>query len=217
MVKKVILIGIGGGTGSGKTTVANAITEEFGKPKVALIQLDSYYQDINQLSFKERAETNFDHPNAIDFSLLKSQLRKIMIEESINIPVYDFKTHTRMDETISVEAHHIVILEGIFALLDEEIRNMMDIKLFVDTADDIRMIRRLKRDINKRKRSFESVIDQYYKTVRPMHIQFVEPTKNYADIIIPEGGKNLVAVDIIRTKIYSLLQEIRGPEVELIL
>lgn len=215
MVKKVILIGISGGTGSGKTTVAKAISEEFGKPEVALIQLDSYYQNINHLSFEERAETNFDHPNAIDFSLLKSQLRKIMNGETINIPVYDFKTHTRKDETISVEAHHIVILEGIFALLDEEIRNMMDIKLFVDTDDDIRMIRRMKRDISKRKRSFESVIDQYYKTVRPMHIQYVEPTKLYADIIIPEGGKNLVAVDIIRTKIQSLLQENKGTEVEL--
>ena len=131
------------------------------------------------------------------------------LAKSINVPVYDFKTHTRKKETIPVTVHHIVILEGILVLMNEEIRNLMDIKLFVDTADDIRMIRRMKRDINKRKRTFESVVEQYYKTVRPMHIQFVEPTKLYADIIIPEGGKNLVAIDIIRTKILSLLLEKR--------
>ncbi len=205
MNKSVILIGISGGTGSGKTTVAKAISAEFGKPEVALIQLDSYYNNINHKSFEERAQTNFDHPDAIDFNLLKTHLRKIINGEDIQIPVYDFKSHTRQDKSINLEAHHIVILEGIFALLDDEIRTMMDIKLFVDTADDIRMIRRLQRDIKKRKRSFDSVIEQYYSTVRPMHLQFVEPTKIFADIIIPEGGKNLVAVDIIRTKILSLL------------
>ncbi|NOZ08334.1 MAG: uridine kinase [FCB group bacterium] len=203
--KKTILIGIAGGTGSGKTTVAKAITSEFGKSEVALIEQDAFYRDLKHLPFEERVKVNFDHPDAVDFDLMKFTMRELLMGNPIQIPVYDYTTHTRSQQMKHFEKHHIVVLEGILALLDEELREMMDIKLYVETADDIRVIRRIKRDINKRGRSFESVIKQYYTTVRPMHIQFVEPTKKYADIIIPEGGRNVVAVDIIRTKIMSIL------------
>ena len=206
-MNNTILIGVCGGTGSGKTTTANNIAAEFKDNEVVLIQLDSYYKKINHLTFEERSKTNFDHPNAIDFKLLKNDLINIKQGNKISIPQYDFKTHTRLNNTIDINPHHIVIVEGILSLYDKTIRDLMTIKIFVDTADDIRIIRRLKRDINKRNRSFESVTNQYYNTVRPMHEQFVEPTKKYADIIIPEGGKNPVAIDILRTKIISILNE----------
>jgi uridine kinase len=206
-MKKPILIGIAGGTGSGKTSVANAILAEFPSSEVALIQQDSYYHNLKHLHFDERATVNFDHPDAVDFNKMGEDLQLLMADETIEIPIYDFNTHTRTDETLTIGNHHIIVLEGILALFDEKIRNMMDIKLYVDTPDDIRIIRRIKRDINKRGRTFESVIEQYYNTVRPMHQQFVEPSKKFANIIIPEGGHNKVAIDIIRTKIVSILLE----------
>jgi len=206
-MKKPILIGIAGGTGSGKTSVANAILAEFPSSEVALIQQDSYYHNLKHLHFDERATVNFDHPDAVDFNKLGEDLQLLMADETIKIPIYDFNTHTRTDKTLTIGNHHIIVLEGILALFDEKIRNMMDIKLYVDTPDDIRIIRRIKRDINKRGRTFESVIEQYYNTVRPMHQQFVEPSKKFANIIIPEGGHNKVAIDIIRTKIVSILLE----------
>ena len=206
-MKKTILIGIAGGTGSGKTSVANAILAEFSSSEVALIQQDSYYHNLKHLHFDERATVNFDHPDAVDFNKMGEDLQLLMADETIKIPIYDFNTHTRTDETLTIGNHHIIVLEGILALFDEKIRNMMDIKLYVDTPDDIRIIRRIKRDINKRGRTFESVIEQYYNTVRPMHQQFVEPSKKFANIIIPEGGHNKVAIDIIRTKIVSILLE----------
>ena len=206
-MKKPILIGIAGGTGSGKTSVANAILAEFSSSEVALIQQDSYYHNLKHLHFDERATVNFDHPDAVDFNKMGEDLQLLMADETIKIPIYDFNTHTRTDETLTIGNHHIIVLEGILALFDEKIRNMMDIKLYVDTPDDIRIIRRIKRDINKRGRTFESVIEQYYNTVRPMHQQFVEPSKKFANIIIPEGGHNKVAIDIIRTKIVSILLE----------
>ena len=206
-MKKTILIGIAGGTGSGKTSVANAILAEFSPSKIALIQQDSYYKDLKHLHIDERATVNFDHPDAVDFNELGEDLQSIISGETAEIPIYDFNTHTRTHETLRIENHHIIVLEGILALFDEKIRNMMDIKLYVDTPDDIRIIRRIKRDINKRGRTFESVIEQYYNTVRPMHQQFVEPSKKYANIIIPEGAHNKVAIDIIRTKIVSILLE----------
>lgn len=207
MKNSSIIIGICGGTGSGKTTVAKNIAKEFKLNDVVLIQLDSYYKKINHLNFNERSRTNFDHPNALDFELLKSDLVNLQSGYKVSIPQYDFKTHKRMNETIDIDPHHIIILEGILSLYDASIRNLMNIKIYVDTDDDIRIIRRLKRDINKRNRTFESVSDQYYSTVRPMHEQFVVPTKKYADIIIPEGGKNHVAIDILRTKMKALLNE----------
>ena len=206
-MKKNILIGIAGGTGSGKTSVANAILAEFSSSEVALIQQDSYYHNLKHLHLDERATVNFDHPDAVDFNKMGEDLELLMADETVQIPIYDFNTHTRTDETLTIGNHHIIVLEGILALFDEKIRNMMDIKLYVDTPDDIRIIRRIKRDINKRGRTFESVIEQYYNTVRPMHQQFVEPSKKFANIIIPEGAHNKVAIDIIRTKIVSILLE----------
>ncbi len=206
-MSKIILIGIAGGTGSGKTSVSKAISAEFTTSEVALIQQDSYYKDLKHLTFEEREKINFDHPDAVDFEHLYNDLKQLVSGESVNIPLYDYTTHTRKTETEEIGNHHIIVLEGILALFDEKIRELMDIKLYVDTPDDIRIIRRIKRDINKRERTFESVIEQYYKTVRPMHEQFVEPSKKYADVIIPEGAHNKVAIDIIRTKIVSILLE----------
>ena len=206
-MKKTILIGIAGGTGSGKTSVANAILAEFSSSEVLLIQQDSYYKDLKHLHIDERETVNFDHPDAVDFNELGEDLTSLLSNETVQIPIYDYNTHTRIDKTRTIGKHYIIVLEGILALFDEKIRNMMDIKLYVDTPDDIRIIRRIKRDINKRGRTFESVVEQYYNTVRPMHQQFVEPSKKYADIIIPEGAHNRVAIDIIRTKILSILLE----------
>ena len=207
MTQKAILIGIAGGTGSGKTSVARALANHFGNGEVALIEQDSYYNDLAHLPLDERALINFDHPNSLDFELLKSDLQKLIQGESVDIPIYDYAAHSRSKNSLHVKDPHIIILEGILALFDEGLRQMMDIKIFVDTADDIRIIRRIKRDTSKRGRSLESVIQQYYNTVRPMHIQFVEPTKRFADIIVPEGGHNKVAIDLLKTKIQSVLNQ----------
>lgn len=206
-MKKTILIGIAGGTGSGKTSVAKAILAEFSSSEVVLIQQDSYYHDLKHLHIDERATVNFDHPDAVNFNEMCENLQSLIDGQTVQLPMYNFNTHTRTDDTFTIGNHHIIVLEGILALFDEKIRNMMDIKLYVDTPDDIRIIRRIKRDINKRGRTFESVVEQYYNTVRPMHQQFVEPSKKYADVIIPEGSHNKVAIDIIRTKIVSILLE----------
>ena len=205
MDKYAILIGIAGGTGSGKTSIAKAIASDFGKSEVALIEQDAYYRDLSNLTMEKRSVFNFDHPDAVDFHFMELQLNELIQGNNVNIPIYDFTTHTRKNETQSVERHPIIILEGILTLFHQKIRDMMDIKIYVETADDIRIIRRIKRDMEKRERTFNSIIEQYYNTVRPMHIQFVEPTKKYADIIIPEGGQNKVAVDILRTKIMTLI------------
>ena len=205
MDKYAILIGIAGGTGSGKTSIAKAIASDFGKSEIALIEQDAFYRDLSNLTMEKRSVVNFDHPDAVDFDFMELQLNELIQGNNVNIPIYDFTTHTRKNETQFVERHRIIILEGILTLFHQEIRDMMDIKIYVETADDIRIIRRIKRDMEKRERTFNSIIEQYYNTVRPMHIQFVEPTKKYADIIIPEGGQNKVAVDILRTKIMTLI------------
>lgn len=211
MEKYAILIGIAGGTGSGKTSVAKAIAADFGKSEVALIEQDSYYKDLSNLSMEDRSAVNFDHPGAVDFKLMKEQLNILIHGKNTQIPIYDFTTHTRKHETRLIEKHHIIILEGILTLFDQEIRELLDIKIYVETADDIRIIRRIKRDMEDRNRTINSVIEQYYNTVRPMHIQFVEPTKKYADVIIPEGGQNKVAVDILRAKIMTLILNNKTP------
>ena len=204
-MKKPVVIGVAGGTGSGKTTVAKQILKSFPDQQILMIQQDAYYKDQSFLPYEERIKTNFDHPFAFDNDLFLSHLSMLLEYKPIEKPIYDFKIYTRKPETIKVIPKDVIIVEGILALEDERLRNLMDIKIFVDTDADVRIIRRLVRDIRDRGRTLESVIDQYLSVVRPMHLQFVEPTKRYADIIIPQGGKNKVAVDLLVTKIKAIL------------
>jgi uridine kinase len=208
-MKSNILIGIGGGTGSGKTSLAKNILKKFGTREVVVIEQDNYYQDLSHIPLPEREKHNFDHPNAIDFKLLKNHLSKLLKGQSVNIPIYNFETHTRFKDSRIIEPHNAIVLEGILVLTDPELREMMDIKIYIETDDVIRFIRRLTRDIEERGRTPKEVIRQYLDTVKPMHEQFVEKSMKYADIIIPEGGDNSVAIDLIQTKIRSLLQEVR--------
>lgn len=207
MTKKAILIGIAGGSGSGKTSVAQAVTADFAPSEVALIEQDSYYKDLSSLSFEQRTKMNFDHPDAVNFDLIKQQITTLIEGGSVDVPIYDYTIHAPSKDTHHFKGQHIVVLEGILALHRADIRSLMDIKLFVDAPDDVRMIRRIKRDVKERARTLDSVLEQYTRDVRPMHIQYVEPTKQFADIIIPEGGHNTVAIDIIRTKIWDLLRK----------
>lgn len=204
---KPLIIGITGGTGSGKSTVSKEILKFIHKKNVVTIEQDSYYKDQSHLSFNERVKTNYDHPFAFDNDLLIEHLKDLLNNKPIEKPIYDFERHTRKEETITVNPKEVIILEGILILNDEDIRNLCDIKIFVDTDSDVRVIRRITRDIKERGRTLDSVIDQYMTTVRPAHLQFVEPSKKYADIIIPEGGYNKVAIDIIVTKINSILDK----------
>jgi uridine kinase len=200
-----MIIGICGGTGSGKTTVANRILESVNANDVTFIQQDSYYRNLKDLPLDYRKAVNFDHPDALDNDLLVHHIRKLKAGDSVELPLYDFKTHTRLNNTILIEPRPIVIIEGILIFVDPRLLEQMDIKVFVDTPDDIRFIRRLRRDIAERGRTIDSVIEQYLATVRPMHMQFVEPSKRYADVIIPEGGHNLVSIDLISGKIRERL------------
>lgn len=200
-----MIIGISGGTGSGKTTVANRILESVSASEVVFIQQDSYYRNLKDLPLDYRGCANFDHPEAIDNDLLIDHIRKLKAGEMIELPLYDFRTNSRLDETRRVEPKPIVIVEGILIFVDPKLLAQMDIKVFVDTPDDIRFIRRLRRDVAERGRTVESVIEQYLATVRPMHQQFVEPSKREADVIIPEGGHNLVSIDLLSGKIRERL------------
>jgi uridine kinase len=208
MDKKGILIGIAGASGSGKTLVSQTVFDALGSERVVMIQEDSYYKDLSHLHLNDRTKINFDHPEAFDHDLLVTHLTQLLNGEVIEHPIYDYGTHSRKPETRQVGPHQIIILEGILVLAIPEIRELMDIKIFIDTDPDICLIRRLKRDINERGRSVNSVLKQYQETVRPMYLQFVEPSKRYANIIVPHGGRNIIAVDIIKSKIEKLLTEI---------
>lgn len=203
-----IFIGITGGSGSGKTTIVNKIKTEIPRKSVLVIEQDSYYKDQSELSYEERCKTNYDHPLAFDSDLLVDHLEKLSAWKDIQKPTYDYSIHNRKEERELVKPKDIIILEGILIFYDERLRDLLDIKIFVDTDSDIRLVRRIIRDINERGRTLESVLNQYMKTVRPAHEQFIEPTKKFADIIIPEGGENLVAIDIMVTKIKSLIKTI---------
>ncbi|GLI82836.1 uridine kinase [Rossellomorea marisflavi] len=207
MKQKPVVIGVAGGSGSGKTSVTKAIYEQFQGHSILMLQQDYYYKDQSHLPFEERLKTNYDHPLAFDNDLLIEHLQGLLNHQHVEKPVYDYKMHTRSDETIPVEPKDVIILEGILVLEDERLRNLMDIKLYVDTDADLRIIRRMLRDIKERGRSIDSVIDQYITVVRPMHNQFIEPTKRYADVIIPEGGHNHVAIDLMVTKIQTILEQ----------
>ena len=200
-----MIIGICGGTGSGKTTVANRILESVSKDEVIFLQQDSYYRDLDEMPLDYRRQKNFDHPDAIDNDLLVEHLRALKRGEAVELPLYDFRTHTRQQETLHMEPRPIIIIEGILIFAEQRLLDEMDIKVYVDTPDDIRFIRRLRRDIAERGRTVESVIEQYVATVRPMHMQFVEPSKRYADVIIPEGGHNLVSIGLISGRIRERL------------
>ncbi|MCA0969992.1 uridine kinase [Halobacillus litoralis] len=212
MKDKPVVIGVAGGTGSGKTSVTRSIIQRFADKSILMIEQDYYYKDQSHLPFEERLQTNYDHPLAFDNELLIEHLNHLINQESVEKPVYDYKMHTRSDETIHVEPKEVIIVEGILVLEDERLRDLMDIKVFVDTDADVRIIRRMMRDINERGRTLDSVIEQYINVVRPMHLQFVEPTKRYSDIIIPEGGQNHVAIDLMATKIQTVLHEKEHPE-----
>jgi uridine kinase len=209
MVKRAtpLVIGIAGGTGSGKTTVANVIVERVGKDKIAYLPHDAYYKDLNNLPPVQRAAINFDHPHSLDTSLLIEHIQTLKNWQPISLPIYDFKNHTRTDKFIIIEPQPVIMVEGILIFAEPFLRLLFDVKLFVDTDPDIRFIRRLERDISERGRTTESVINQYLNTVRPMHLEFVEPSKRYADVIIPEGGMNLVAMDMVVARLKALLRD----------
>ena len=205
---KNTVIGIAGGTGSGKTTVVKKIISSFPDDRVIMLPQDAYYKDQGNISLDERKLVNYDHPSAFDNELLKEHIKQLSLGHSVDLPVYSYITYTRQKDSIHIEPGEIIIVEGILVLEDPILRDLLDIKIFVDAPADVRFIRRLKRDIMERGRSVDSVIEQYMNVVRPMHMQFVEPSKWYADIIVPEGGQNEVAIDLITTKIRSLLMGI---------
>ncbi len=208
-----MIIGICGGTGSGKTTVARRILENVSEEQVVFFQQDSYYRNIGDMPIELRGVINFDHPDALDNDLFINHVKALRAGEPIGMPVYDFAKHERKAESIRVAPKPILILEGILIFVDAALRELMDVKIFVDTDDDLRFIRRLRRDVEERGRTVDSVINQYLQTVRPMHRQFVEPSKRYADVIIPEGGYNEVGIDLISGKIRDKLQEVLRQDV----
>ncbi|MBL8098192.1 MAG: uridine kinase [Anaerolineales bacterium] len=207
MMQKIpLVIGIAGGSGSGKTTVAQEILKRVGADKIAYLQHDSYYKDLTGLPPARRTEINFDHPDSLDNELLIQHIASLLDFQPVSVPIYDFATDSRTGETFIVEPKNVIIVEGILIFVEPELRKLFDVKIFVDTDADIRLIRRLHRDITERSRTTEYVIQQYMATVRPMHLEFVEPSKRYADVIIPEGGFNTAALDMVVARIETLLK-----------
>jgi len=207
-VKKSVIIGIAGGSASGKSSISRRLKERYENTNsVVIIRQDDYYKDQKNKTMEERVKTNYDHPFAFDNDLFVAQLKQLMAGVAIEKPVYDFVVHTRSEETEHIEPSDVIVIEGLFILEDEQLRDLCDIRIFVDTDDDIRFIRRLIRDVKKRGRTIDSVIEQYTTTVKVMHNTFIEPSRKYADIIIPEGGHNQVAIDLLTTKISSIIQE----------
>jgi uridine kinase len=203
-----LVIGIAGGTGSGKTTVANEILEQVGKEIVSYLPHDAYYKDLSDLPPNQRTAINFDHPNSLDSDLMKNHIEQLIAGHGIELPIYDFTTHTRTDKSIFIPSNPVILVEGILIFSDPNLRALFNVKLYVDTDADIRLIRRIERDMSERGRTVESVLHQYQATVRPMHLEFVEPSKRYADVIIPEGGFNVVALEMVIAHIESLLRDL---------
>ncbi len=198
------VVGVAGGTGSGKTTVSKSIVEALGSEAVSILQHDNYYRDRLDLSYDERCQLNFDHPESLETELLIAHLEALRAGREVEVPVYDFATHRRAEATKRVGPRPVIIVEGILVFVERRLREQLDLKLFVDTPADIRVFRRIRRDLESRGRDFNSIREQYYRTVRPMHLQFVEPSKSYADLIIPEGGRNQVALDLILAKLTDV-------------
>ncbi len=203
--RPALVIGIAGGSGSGKTTVAQTILQRVGPDRISFLQHDSYYKDLSGLPPVQRAEVNFDHPKSLETELMIRHIKELKDGHAVYVPIYDFSTHSRTDRTYTVQARGVILIEGILIFTESALRDLFDVKLFVDTDADIRFIRRLQRDISERGRTTESVIKQYLTTVRPMHLEFVEPSKRYADVIIPEGGFNAAALDMVVARIETML------------
>lgn len=201
-----LVIGIAGGSGSGKTTVAQEILQRVGPSRIAFLQHDSYYKDLSGLPPTQRAEVNFDHPDSLETALLAKHIASLQNDRPVDVPIYDFSTHSRTEQTFNVQPKPVILVEGILIFVEPALREMFDVKIFVDTDSDLRFIRRLERDITERGRTTQSVIKQYQATVRPMHLEFVEPSKRYADVIIPEGGFNVAALDMVVARIQTLLE-----------
>ncbi len=204
-----IVIGIAGGTGSGKTTVANTILQRVGSDRIAYLPHDAYYRDLTDLPPNQRAQVNFDHPDSLESELMIQHINQLKAWQAVDLPIYDFTTHSRTNITRRIEPQAVIIVEGILIFYERAVRDVFDVKIFVDTDADLRFIRRLDRDITERGRTTQSVIHQYLTTVRPMHLEFVEPSKRYADVIIPEGGLNVVAMDMVIARIETLLHTAR--------
>jgi uridine kinase len=203
--KRPVIVGVAGGTASGKTTISEAILDRVGSERVAFIQHDSYYRDISHLPFEERCQVNFDHPDSLESDLLVAHLDALCRGEPVQVPMYDFTVHMRRAETRSVDPQPVILVEGILIFVEPELRERFDIKVYVDADADLRFIRRLRRDVSERQRTVESVIEQYLSTVRLMHLEFVEPSKRYADVIVPTGGYNTIAIDLVASRVQALI------------
>ncbi len=208
--KKIIIIGIAGASASGKSLLANTIVNELGTDQVVVISEDSYYKDHSNIPFEERTKINYDHPNSMDHELLYTHLQQLQDGQTVNIPIYNHSQHIREEETRKIGQHIIIVLEGILLFVEPKLRELMDIRIFMETALDVCLIRRLKRDIKERGRNLDNVLKQYEDTVRPMYLQFIEPTKRYADLIVPRGGGNRIAIDMIQAKMRELLKSLQG-------